>query len=79
MVEVWYAQFKEIHMTDAALRKELDRELSHIQVLLDKVNKLFQERAELKLETTENESKILNKVRKWAQLIKDCHILLRDK
>lgn len=75
-VQNWYDQYKSINMGEPQLRKELAKGGEAVQSLIDRTQTLFDLRTTIKLETTDNESKILNKVKKWSCLVKDCSTLL---
>ena len=76
-VTLWYADFrKDCPLTEGELKKELK---SSPRKVLDKVCKLIESKDSLRLEVTDTEKKQLDRARKWAQMVVDCAIVMKDK
>lgn len=60
-------------MTEAALRKRLDT--GDYAVLITLAESLSAKAADIRLILTEDQSKQLQKVKKWSNIVKECHSL----
>jgi hypothetical protein len=74
-VKAWYEVFKnDIPQTEGELRKALKADAKKV---LDKASKVIDRRDKDKIEVAENERKLIDKARKWAQMVVDCEKVIK--
>jgi hypothetical protein len=74
-VRNWYDLFKqEIPQTEGELRKALKADAKKV---LEKSIKVIDKRDKERIEVAENERKLIDKARKWAQMVVDCERVIK--
>ena len=74
-VKNWYELFKqEIPQTEGELRKALKADAKKV---LEKSIKVIEKRDKERIEVAENERKLIDKARKWAQMVVDCERVIK--
>jgi hypothetical protein len=74
-VRTWYDLFKqEIPQTEGELRKALKADAKKV---LEKSIKVIEKRDKERIEVAENERKLIDKARKWGQMVVDCERVVK--
>ena len=74
-MRTWYDLFKqEIPQTEGELRKALKADAKKV---LEKSLKVIDKRDRERIEVAENERKLIDKARKWGQMVVDCERVVK--
>ena len=74
-MRTWYDLFKqEIPQTEGELRKALKADAKKV---LEKAMKVIDKRDRERIEVAENERKLIDKARKWGQMVVDCERVVK--
>ena len=75
----WYKDYAEFYMSDNALHRQIQEGVKTQESLMAKYNKIMARRKEIKLKLEEGDTRMLNKVLKWAGAVIDCRAMLKTR
>jgi len=77
--KLWYVDYEKVKQNDFELQKNLVKSTDSAKQLLKQADELIVRKADLKLETKQGYTKMIQKIQKYSSMIIDARILLASK